>query len=142
MVLSRKLLAVLLGAIALVVAVHFVASPFYEEWVDAGLVWDVVNWFMAVAVMVALVVHFIRKAVLGRRQADGAVTLEYLEINLLFYATVLLALWFFWNWVDNLTVGADPQGDTHLLIWALVDPLFVLIVGVTARRLWRGPPPS
>ena len=52
----RKPLAVILGLTAFAVLFHFVLSPFYEDVVESDDVWNVLNWFMALAVIVALVI--------------------------------------------------------------------------------------
>ena len=137
--LVKKLLAVFLGVVALVVAVHFMFSSFYRELVDTGAIWNVLNWLMAVGLVVALIVSFHHKRTLDRRGAAGDVTREYLEVNLIFYVTVVLVLWFFWNWSNDL-VSVEPQGQTQRNIWVWINPLFVPIAAVTALRLWRSPP--
>ena len=133
----KRLLAVFLVAIAFVVAAHFMVSPLYEDAVDVGQVWDVINWFMAVGVVAALIVHYLRKRALDRRGPDGSIDRAYVEVNLSLYASIVLVLWFFWNWFDNLATGAESQGQTHLFFWTFVDPLFVLIAGTTGCCLWR-----
>lgn len=138
MSLVKKLLAVFLSVAALLVAVHFMFSSFYRELVDTGAIWDVLNWFLAVGLVIALVVSFHHKRTLDRRGADRPVTREYLEVNLLFYVTVVLVLWFFWNWSNDL-VSVEPQGQTQLNIWVWINPLFVPIAAATALRLWRSP---
>ena len=137
--LVKKLLAVFLGVVALVVAVHFMFSSFYRELVDTGAIWNVLNWLMAVGLVIALIVSFHYKRTLDRRGAAGDVTREYLEVNLIFYVTVVLALWFFWNWSNDL-VSVEPQGQTQRNIWVWINPLFVPVAAVTALRLWRSPP--
>ena len=136
--LVKKLLAVFLSVVALVVAVHFMFSSFYRELVDTGAIWDVLNWFMAVALVVALIVSFHHKRTLDWHGADGTVTREYVEVNLIFYVTVVLVLWFFWNWSNDL-VSVEPQGQTQRNIWVWINPLFVPIAAATALRLWRSP---
>ena len=132
----RRMLAVLFGAIALVVTVQFVLSPLYQDAVDLDQVWNYVNYLLALGVLAGLIVHYVRKRALGR---VGWIhySREYLEVNLAFYLTVMLALWFFWNWFDDLTVGAESQDATHLLMWTFVNPLFVVISGHTGIHLWR-----
>ena len=133
----KKLFAIVLGAIALAVALHFMFTPFYADIVDIDRVWYVLDCFMALAVLVVLAVHYFRKRTLGERGPDESITREYLEVNLAFYASIVLAIWFFWNWFDYLTVDADSQGQINLLMWTFVDPLFVLVSGITGFRLWR-----
>ncbi len=130
----QRLLAVLFGAIALVVTVQFVVSSFYQDAVDLDQVWTYVDWLIALGVLAGLIVHYLRKRALGR--PAESITREYLEVNLAFYLTVMLALWFFWNWFDDLTVGAESQDATHLLMWTFVNPLFVVISGFTGFHLW------
>ena len=136
--LVKKLLAVFLGVVALVVAVHFMFSSFYRELVDTGAIWDVLNWFLAAGLVIALIVSFHLKRTLDRRGAAGSVTREYVEVNLMFYVTVVLVLWFFWNWSNDL-VSVEPQGQTQRNIWVWINPLFVPIAAATALRLWRSP---
>ena len=131
-----KILAVLFGAFALVVTVQFVLSPLYQDAVDIGQVWNYVNYLLAVGVLAGLIVHYVRKRALT--VLAGSITRGYLEINLAFYLSVVLALCFFWNWFDDLTVGADSQDTTHLLMWTFVNLLFVVISGHTGFHLWRG----
>ena len=135
--LVKKLLAVLLGVAALAVAVQFMFGAFYEELVDVGGIWNILNWLMALGLVIALIVSFHHKRRLDR-PADGAVTREYLEANVIFYVTVVLVLWFFWNWTDDL-MAVESQGQTHRNIWVWINPLFVPIAAVTALRLWRSP---
>ena len=137
MSLVKKLLAVFLGVVALAVAVQFMFGAFYQELVDTGAIWDVLNWFLAVGLVIALIVSFHHKRRLDR-PANGAVTREYVEVNVIFYVTVVLVLWFFWNWTDDLT-AVESQGQTHRNIWVWINPLFVPIAAATALRLWRSP---
>ena len=51
---------------------------------------------------------------------------------------LLLAIWFFWNWFDNLAAGSELQNDIHLTLWAFIDPLFIILVGRLSVRLWKG----
>ncbi len=132
----KRLLAVFLIVAALAVTVHFVASALYEDAVDVGLGWNILNWPMAAVVVVALVVHYLRKRALDRTETDGSITREYVEVNLALYATIVLALWFFWNWTDDL-MSSEAQSQLRRTFWVFIDPLFVLIGGITGMRLWR-----
>ena len=134
----KKLFAVYLVGASLVVAAHFLVSSAFQNY-DSGPVWDVIDWFMALAVVAALIGPYGRKRTLYGSGPDGGITRDYLEINLLFYATALLALWFFWNWFDNLAAGAGSvQSDNHLLVWVYINPLFALVTGVTGCQMWCG----
>lgn len=131
----QKSLAVLFMAGALVVTVQFVFSPFYQDAVDIGQAWNYVNYLMALGILAGLLVHYLRKRALA--EPAESLSREYLEVNIAFYLSIVLTLCFFWNWFDDLTVGADGQDTIHLLMWTFVNPLFVVVSGFTGFCLWR-----
>ena len=135
----KKVVGVILAAIALAVAFHALVGEFYGSLLPRpGMVWDILNYFMAGGVLVALVHHFRAKRALDRKETDGGINSEYLMTNLLFFAAVILSIWFFRNWFDNIVVGDGRQGDTIRFIWQVVNPLFVVVMGATACQLWCG----
>ena len=136
MVLVRKLLAAFLIGVALLVAVHFVFSSFYRETLDTIDVWSVLDWPIALALVVVLVVNIQRKRTLDR-SAEENVTREYVEVNTATYATALVALWFFSNWFNFLSLGTEGESAANLVVWAIVDALIVLVLGATGGYLWR-----
>ncbi|MCY3914108.1 MAG: hypothetical protein OXG43_12825 [Chloroflexi bacterium] len=114
---------------ALAVGVHFIITPLYHPGGDEPFTaWLVMNWFMAVSVVIVLLGSFARKRRMDAEEADARTSLE---VNIVFYAALGLFLWFFWNWFGALT----DQGNGTL--WAFIDPLFVLVVGPAGLRMWR-----
>ena len=131
----RKPLAVILGLTAFAVLFHFVLSPFYEDVVESDDVWNVLNWFMALAVIVALIATCIAKR---NADADSCDTNTYICVNVAFYVTAAVAILFFWNWFDDMTAGEDGQGQTHRFFWVVINVLFVIITGSLSAHLWKG----
>ena len=131
----RRPLVVILGVITIAVAFHFIFSTFYPDSVDVGQVWDILDWFMAFAVLVTLVLAYMRKKNMTSDSMDAK---TYIRVNVAFYSALWLAIWFFWNWFDNLASGAELQDDIHLTLWAFIDPLFIIVVGRLSVRLWKG----
>ena len=131
----RKPLAVILALIAAVVLFHFVFSAFYPNSVDAQDIWLVLDWFMAFAVIVALISTCIAKRNAG---TDVCGTNTYICVNVAFYVTAAVAILFFWNWFDNITAGEDGQGQTHRFFWVVINVLFVIITGSLGAHLWKG----
>ena len=129
----KRPLAIILGAIALAVALHFIFSAFYMDSVDSNQVWEILNWFMAFAILVALAVTYVHKKDAGTDSAD---TKKFICANGAFYATAWLAIWFFWNWFDNLVLGDEAQDQLRLTFWGFIDPLFIIIVGSVSAHLW------
>ena len=128
---AQRVLAVYVLAVALAVAVNFVATPFYHEGDGGYPVWDALNWFMAVGMLIAVVASFLEK----RRSCQAADDLKrHVDANTVFYASVVLALLFFANWAANLTDHVSESGD----IWSTVDAVMPVVLGVVGVRLWRG----
>ena len=138
-VLSR-ILAAYLVAVAFATGINWIATPLYHDGSDNYWIWETLNWFIAAAVIIVLVVNAIRKRRLCRREeGDRTITRDYLEVNLAFGASVLLTLWYFWNWFAALNPGSEPDvvGLIHLEWWAFINPLGVLLYAYTGAHLWR-----
>ena len=118
---------------AAAVLLHFVLSPFYEDALDPLSVWRVLNWFMAVGVLIALAVTYLHK----RSTGPDADTNAFICVNVAFYAAATLAILFFWNWFDDLTVGEEGQGQTHRFFWVFTNTLFVMLLGALSAHLWK-----
>ena len=131
----RKPLAVILGLTALAVLLHFVLSPFYEDVVESGDVWNVLNWFMAFGVIVVLIVTYLAKRDVAKDKTD---TNSYISVNVGFYVAAALAVLYFWNWVSELVVGGGSEGDIDGNYWVLIDTLYVILVTRVSIHLWRG----
>jgi len=130
----KRSLALILGLIAIAVLFQLLFSPFYPESVDINWTWNVLNWFIAFGVAVALIATYLRKRGLS---ADGGSGREHIFANTAFYAAALLALWFFWNWFDDLTVGEEGQSQVRLIFWSFINPLFIILMGTVSARLWK-----
>ena len=128
-----KPLAVILGLTALGVLINFVFAPFYEDALDVESVWSVLNWFMAFAVVVALVVTYVDKK---SADADGSDARMYIAANTAFYAAAVLVVLYFSNWINELIVGGGNEGDVNLFFWGLIDTLFVVLIARMSVRLW------
>lgn len=140
MVALKRALAIYLLGIALLVGINWVATPLYHDGTANYWTWEILNWFMAVAMVMVLVVNTIRKHRFCRREeCDKAITRDYLEINLAFAASIVLALWYFWNWFASLNPGSEPEvvGLIHLEWWAFINPIGVLVYAYTGAHLWR-----
>ena len=115
--------------VAVAVGVNFIITPLYHPGGDEPFtVWEILNWFMAVSVVIVLLGSFARKRNMDAGEAN---TRTSLEVNVVFYAALGLFLWYFWNWFG---VFSDQDSGT---LWAFIDPLFVLVTGATGLHVWR-----
>ncbi|MCY4530667.1 MAG: hypothetical protein OXD46_16775 [Chloroflexi bacterium] len=129
----RKPLAVILGLTALAVLVHFVLGPVYEDVIESHEVWNVLNWFMAFGVLVALIVTYLAKKEVGREDDTNS----YIRVNVGFYAAAALAVVYFWNWVNELVVGGGSEGEVNGNYWVLIDVVYVILITRVSVHLWR-----
>ena len=135
-----RILGIFLVATAVVVGINWVITPIHHDGSPQYPVWQVVNWFMAFSVVVTLIVNIARKRAIGNDGADSPITREYLEANVAFYASLLLAPWFFTNFltydffIDNIPAAGIAAKNVW---WEFIDGLFVLVAGSTDCHLWR-----
>ena len=128
-----KPLSIVLGLMAAAVLFHFLVSPFYENEIDVYAVWDEINWVMALGILIALALTYVRK-----RDVDpDADANTLIWVNVAFYAAVALAILFFWNWFDSLTAGEGGQSSTRGIFWVVVNTTFVILLGNLSVRLWK-----
>ena len=131
----KRILAVFLVAIGVVVALNLILTPVYHDGSPEYPLWRIVNWFMAVGVLVALVVNLWRR----RTLAKDASILEYVRTSVAFYGTIVLTMLFFWEWLWTL----NPESETgdavtsHLIYFPIMDSLFVVIAIATGGHLWK-----
>ncbi len=133
---AKRVLAVFLVLTAIAVALNLMLTPVYHDGSDEYTVWKIVNWFMAAAVVVALVVSFQRRRALAGVEAG---TLAYLRTSVAYYGAIVLTMLFFWGWFWTL----NPDSETgeavtsHMVYFPIVDALFVVVALATGRHLWN-----
>ena len=139
----RMLLAMVLVFCAIAVSLQFVLGPLYSDIGEAEVaVWYYLDMLMAFSIAAAVLVQLQRKRAADRIRGDS-LNRERLEANVMFYLSLLVALWFFRNWFDFLS--SNPIGDQStatVVIWLILDPLLVILVGLTGIRLWRSSAPT
>jgi hypothetical protein len=131
----KRILAVFLVAIGVVVALNLILTPVYHDGSPEYPLWRIVNWFMAVGVLVALVVNLWRR----RTLAKDASILEYVRTSVAFYGTIVLTMLFFWEWLWTLNPDSETGNaiTSHIVYFPIVDALFVVVALATGRHLWK-----
>ena len=137
MAVVKKIVAMYLVVLAVLVAVHFIFGPIYQDSLDSVDGWMALNWFMAVGVLVLWVFHYLRKREHDAADPDGQVTRKYIEVNVAVYGSIVIGILFFWNWIDHLVNAPEVQSDVHLIFWAYIDSVLAVALGVTGCQLWR-----
>ena len=136
----KKLAGAYLIVVAVVVAVFFIINTVLAESFDFDVVtvWYVLDVLMLIGLVVALYYNFAAKREATRPGDDEAVTRRYLEVNVLFYATVVVTILFLHNWLALLVLGSDSLDGNHQawVIWAFVDTMLPITLGITGCHLW------
>ena len=129
MAMTARLVGGLMMVYAGVYLAQYLFSALYE---NPQRVWDVMNVISAVGVLTALGVNFVQL----RRQSNASVP-PGVGARSLFYASALLAIWFFHNWIRLLTL-AEGESTTvyHNVVWQLIGGMLPLVFATTGWRLW------
>ena len=88
---AKKLVAVYLVATALAAFVLFIVTPLTHDGSPEYPIWKVLNYFMAAATLIILVLGCYRKCSLDRG-GDQASNLDRVAANVAFYGAVALAM--------------------------------------------------
>ena len=131
----RRIIGAAQILVSLVVAVQFIMWRLY----DSGEVWAIVDYVMLVAILLAFYFNWERKRK-SDASGDRGITREYLESNVMYFATMVLAALFLFNWLNLLVNGATAVGEEvmHDVVWVVVDVMIIVVSGATGGYLLRG----
>ncbi len=130
----KRIIGVVHIVYAVVIAVAFVL------W-RTGIVddlWEVINVLSCIMIVLAFYFNWDRKR---KHDANGetGITREYLESNVLYFATMVLAALFLFNWLNVLDNGFKEVGieSMHDVVWVVVDVMLIVVMGATGGYLLR-----
>ena len=132
----HRVIALYLLLVGLAVGAYFVISPLYAgqgNLADASEVWDILNWFMAVAAILLVLVTFVGTKSLP----DDATSWDKLVANGRFHIAVALLLGFLNNWFASQwgEGGFEPVS----FLWVVIDITMPILAVEMAIKLWREP---
>ena len=131
----RRVGAAFLVLTSVAVFFNLILTPVYHDGSADYPSWQILNYFMALATLLALRVGIDRRRALG----DEASTVEYLRVSFAFYGAIVLTMLFFWEWFWTLNPDSET-GDavtSHLIYFPIVDALFVVVAFSNGRHLWN-----
>ncbi len=132
----HRLIAVYLFLAGVAVGAYFIISPIYAGQGNpghAGDVWNVLNWFMAAAALLLMLVTFAHV----RALAAGASTWDKFVANGRFHLAAALLIAFFSNWFADLW-GGDGSSPSSI-IWIFANVAMPILAVEMALQLWRDP---
>lgn len=131
----HRLLAVYLFLVGVAVGAYFVISPLYagQNLAGASDVWDILNWFMAVAAVLLVLVTFAGT----RYLAEDASSWDKFVANGRFHIAIALLLGFLNNWFASQW-GEGGFAPVSFL-WVVIDIAMPILAVEMAIKLWRAP---
>jgi hypothetical protein len=132
----HRLIAVYLLVVGLAVGAYFVISPLYAGQSGAGDahdVWEILNWFMAIATILLVLVTFHGTRVL----TEDASSWDRFVANGRFHIAVALLLGFLSNWFADQW-GQGEFGPVAFL-WVVIDIGLPILAIEMALKLWKEP---
>ena len=135
----KKLVGAYMVLVAVVVAVFFIVNTFLVDTLDVMSIWYVLDVLMLIGLALALVHNYMRKKGADAGEAGEPVSRGYFESNAAFYLTAGVTILFLHNWFSLLAQGGDYLDGNHQawVIWAVVDTLLPIVLGITGCHLWR-----
>ena len=132
----KRLIAVYLILTAAAVALLLAGTPLIHDGSEEYPLWQMLNWFMAAGVVIAVVANVWRWM---ERDPNETNAVEYLRVAFSFYGVIVLAVIFCWNWFWTLNPESETGGavTSHLIYFPMMDMLYVIIAFGVARRLWK-----
>ena len=137
MISAGKLMAAsYLLAMAGAVAAHFLATQFYDPYLEGSALtaWRILDPMMLAGILVVFGFALCRKCRQGCDNSDEPITREYFAANITFYFTAALLLAFLWNWFGVEWV--DPRNDNGL-VWIFIDATLPVLFAKTAVGMLR-----
>ena len=95
-------LGVLMISSGLAAMVLLMVTPLFHDGSPEYPAWRALNMVMAVMVVVALVIACTWKYRLHKSEPGSASALDVIRVNAVFLGTIVLTMWFFWEWVLDL----------------------------------------
>ncbi len=138
----RRIIGVVLIVVGAVVAVHTIVEPLYHVSSEASPyspIWNIINPFMALAVVLGVIFGYIRKRDVDLEGGAAPPTREFLAANTLFYGFLFVGILFFGNWFSLLSPDFTGAGaDTVSLVWGFIDAALPLLSGAMGLSLLSG----
>ena len=129
----KSILGIILIIVGAALFVNVIIEPLLAQaGVEQRPIWLVVDLLVALGLIVAFVSNYQRKRA-HDAAADGSITREYVEVNLLFWGVIAAAIWFVPIWFQFM-LGSE---DFPHILWIVADTFAVLILLTTGLHLMR-----
>ena len=139
---GKRVAGAVLIVIAVIVAVHTIAEPWYHVSTPEqpySPLWTYIDPLSALAVVLGVAFGFARKRALDGEASAAAATWGRLAANTLFYGFVFVGIMFFTDWFSLLNANYTAlNASAASILWTLVDALLPLLSGAMGAALAQG----
>lgn len=139
---AKRVAGAVLIVIAVIVAAHTIAEPWYHTSTPEqpySPIWSYIDPLSALAVILGVGFGFARKRALDGEPSASAATWGRLAANTLFYGFVFVGIIFFTDYFSLLNEAYTAlNASAATILWTLVDALLPLLAGALGAALLRG----
>lgn len=121
---------------AIAVALLLMITPLIHDGSPEYPNWTIMNYFMALGVILMVVLTFLYRWRLDPEQTDNYTCAI---ANGLFYASVVLMMLFYWQyfWLLDTSSETGDAALSHIIYFPLMDAIYVVLGLIIGERLLR-----
>ncbi|MYD36639.1 MAG: hypothetical protein F4X20_06515 [Dehalococcoidia bacterium] len=121
---------------AIAVALLLMITPLIHDGSPEYPNWTIMNYFMALGVILMVVLTYLYRWRLDPEQTDNYTCAI---VNGLFYGSVVLLMLFFWQyfWLLDTSTETGDAALSHIIYFPLMDALYVVLGLIIGERLLR-----
>ncbi len=137
----KKVIGIFLVLAGFAVAVHLVVEPLYYTSTDAdpsSPLWQAFHPVVIAAIVFTLIFSYARKRDVEHGWDGAVVSREFLSANVVFYASLVVGILYFWNWFNDISPAFTAiGGDVITVTWTIVGvalPPLAAAMGVSLMK--------
>ena len=132
----NRLFGAYLVLTAIAVALLFMITPLIHDGSPEYPNWTILNYFMAIGVILMLVLTFLYRWRLNPESTDNYTCAI---ANALFYGSVVLTMFFYWEyfWLLDTSSESGDAGLSHTIYFPLMDAIYVVLGLIIGERMLR-----
>ncbi len=121
---------------AIAVALLLIITPLIHDGSPEYPNWTIMNYFMALGVILMVVLTFLYRWRLDPEQTDNYTCAI---ANGLFYASVVVMMLFYWQyfWLLDTSSETGDAALSHIIYFPLMDAIYVVLGLIIGERLLR-----
>ena len=137
----KKVIGIFLVLAGFAVAVHLIVEPLYYTSTDSAPsspLWQAFHPVVIAIVVLLLVFGYMRKRDVEHGWEGAVVSREFLSANVIFYASLVVGILYFWNWFNDINPAFTAiGGDVITVTWTIVGVALPPLAAATGVSLMK-----